>query len=139
MAVTEIEDRPSGLWRDAWRRLLRNRLAVAGLVVIAALVVVAVFGPWLSPYDFLSQNLDMRNQPPSFQHWLGTDDTSRDVLARIIYGFRLSVTFALIVALKGKAYYLGPAYPILFAAGRGAHLICWLLPCCGRCDQQARQ
>ena len=45
--MIDIEDKPSSLWRDAWRRLKRNRLAVAGLVIIAALVVVAVFGPSL--------------------------------------------------------------------------------------------
>jgi peptide/nickel transport system permease protein len=94
MTMIDIEDRPSSLWRDAWRRLRRNRLAVAGLVIIAALLVVAAFGPWLSPYDFLSQNLDMRNQPPSAQHWLGTDDLGRDVLSRLIYGARTAFMVA---------------------------------------------
>ncbi|HOZ34697.1 MAG TPA: ABC transporter permease, partial [Tabrizicola sp.] len=92
--MIDIEDKPSSLWRDAWRRLKRNRLAVAGLVIIAALVVVAVFGPWLSPYDFLSQNLDLRNQPPSAQHWLGTDDLGRDVMSRLIYGARTAFMVA---------------------------------------------
>jgi hypothetical protein len=94
MTMIDIEDRPSSLWRDAWRRLRRNRLAVVGLVIIAALLVVAVFGPWLSPYDFLSQNLDLRNQPPSAQHWLGTDDLGRDVLSRLIYGARTAFMVA---------------------------------------------
>jgi ABC-type dipeptide/oligopeptide/nickel transport system permease subunit len=105
MSMIDIEDRPSSLWRDAWRRLRRNRLAVVGLVIIAALIVVAVFGPWLSPYDFLSQNLDLRNRPPSFQHWLGTDDLGRDLLSRLIYGARtafvVSVGVTVVAVLIG--------------------------------------
>lgn len=99
MAMIDIEDRPSNLWSDAWRRLRRNKLAVAGLVIIAALVVVAVFGPWLSPYDFLSQNLDLRNQPPSAAHWLGTDDLGRDVMSRLIYGARTAFMVAVGVTI----------------------------------------
>jgi ABC-type dipeptide/oligopeptide/nickel transport system permease subunit len=103
MAMIDTDDRPTSLWRDAWRRLRRNRLAVAGLVVIAALVFVAAFGPWLSPYDFLSQNLDMRNQPPSGTHWLGTDDLGRDVLSRLIYGARTAFLVAVGVTVVAVA------------------------------------
>lgn len=95
MTMIDIEDKPSSLWRDAWRRLKRNKLAVAGLIIIAARVVVAVFGPWLSPYDFLSQNLDLRNDPPSSLHWLGTDDLGRDVMSRLIYGARTAFMVAI--------------------------------------------
>jgi peptide/nickel transport system permease protein len=97
--MIDIEDKPSSLWSDAWRRLRRNKLAVAGLVIIAALVIVAVFGPWLSPYDFLSQNLDLRNQPPSAAHWLGTDDLGRDVMSRLIYGARTAFMVAVGVTI----------------------------------------
>ncbi len=102
-ALPDIEDPPSSLWRDAWRRLRRNRLAVAGLVIIAALVIIAIFGPWLSPYDFLSQNLDLRNQPPSAAHWLGTDDLGRDVLSRLIYGARTALMVAVGVTVIAVA------------------------------------
>ncbi len=103
MAMIDTDDRPTSLWRDAWRRLRRNRLAVAGLAVIAALVFVAAFGPWLSPYDFLSQNLDMRNQPPAGTHWLGTDDLGRDVLSRLIYGARTAFLVAVGVTVVAVA------------------------------------
>jgi ABC-type dipeptide/oligopeptide/nickel transport system permease subunit len=103
MTMIDIDDKPSSLWRDAWRRLRRNKLAVAGLVIIAALVIVAVFGPWLSPYDFLSQNLDLRNQPPSAQHWLGTDDLGRDVMSRLIYGARTAFMVAVGVTIIAVA------------------------------------
>jgi ABC-type dipeptide/oligopeptide/nickel transport system permease subunit len=64
---------------------------------------VAAFGPWLSPYDFLSQNLDMRNQPPSGTHWLGTDDLGRDVLSRLIYGARTAFLVAVGVTVVAVA------------------------------------
>jgi ABC-type dipeptide/oligopeptide/nickel transport system permease subunit len=103
MAMIDTDDRPTSLWRDAWRRLSRNRLAMLGLVVIAALVLVAALGPWLSPYDFLSQNLDLRNQPPSGAHWLGTDDLGRDVLSRLIYGARTAFLVAIGVTVVAVA------------------------------------
>ncbi len=53
MTAFPTAERATNLWRDAWRRLLRNRLAVAGLAVIVTLIAVAAFGPWITPYDFL--------------------------------------------------------------------------------------
>jgi ABC-type dipeptide/oligopeptide/nickel transport system permease subunit len=97
------EDRPTSLWRDAWKRLKRNRLAVAGMVIVAALVLVAALGPWLTPYDFLSQNLDARNQTPSAAHWLGTDDLGRDVLSRLLFGARTAFLVAVCVTLIAVA------------------------------------
>ena len=86
-----------GLWRDAWRRLLRNKLAVAGMVVIGLLVLVAIFADLLAPYD---PNLLFPNQSyarPSPQHWLGTDDVGRDILSRLIHGARVSLAVAIFV------------------------------------------
>ncbi len=95
--ITPPEDRPNSLWSDAWRRLRRNRLAVAGLAVLAVLIFVAAFGPWLTPYDFLTQNLDARNLAPSLSHPFGTDDLGRDVLSRVIYGARTAFLVAVLV------------------------------------------
>ena len=93
------EEAPVSLGRDAWLRLRRNRLAMAGLAVIAALIVVAAFGPWLSPYDFLSQDQAARNASPSMAHWFGTDDLGRDVLSRVIYGARTALIVAVVVTV----------------------------------------
>jgi ABC-type dipeptide/oligopeptide/nickel transport system permease subunit len=95
--ITPPEDQPSSLWKDAWRRLRRNRLAIAGLAVIAMLVFVAAFGPYLTPHDFLTQNLDLRNASPSLAHPFGTDDLGRDVLSRVIYGARTAFLVAVLV------------------------------------------
>lgn len=99
----EAVERPTSLWRDAWKRLSRNRLAVSGLVLVLALVLVAAFGPWLSPFDYLSQNLDARSLPPNAQHWFGTDDLGRDVLSRLIYGARTAFLVAVCVTLIAVA------------------------------------
>ena len=94
-----MEDRPTSLWRDAWRRLRRNKLAVTGLWIVAVLVLVAAIGPWITPYDFLSQNLDARNLAPSLTHPFGTDDLGRDVISRVIYGARTAFLVAVCVTL----------------------------------------
>ncbi|MDR3471902.1 MAG: ABC transporter permease [Devosia sp.] len=91
------DEPPVNLWRDAWRRLRQNRLAVAGLAIIAVLSLAALFGPFITPYDYLSQNLDGRNLGPSLAHWMGTDDLGRDVFSRILYGARTAFIVAIVV------------------------------------------
>jgi peptide/nickel transport system permease protein len=78
--------------RDVVRRLLRHRGAVAGLFVILLFFAAALLTPSLSPYDPLAQNLDRRLQGPSPAHPLGTDDFGRDMLSRVMYGARISLT-----------------------------------------------
>lgn len=96
--ATAIEaDETVSLWSDAWARLTANKLAVIGLVIIALLIVVAIVGPWITPYDFLDQDLAARNQTPSFAHWLGTDDLGRDLLSRVIYGARTALFVSIVV------------------------------------------
>jgi peptide/nickel transport system permease protein len=73
-------------------RFRRNRLAVAGFAVIIGLTLLAVFAAYLHPQDPLAQSLTQRLQAPSGQHWLGTDDLGRDVLARLVYGTRVSLS-----------------------------------------------
>ena len=91
-------DRP---WLGAARRFLRHPGAVIGFLVLAAWVVVAIFAPLVAPYD-PSELVARARQAPSGQHWLGTDMLGRDVLSRIIYGARISISLGLIaVALGG--------------------------------------
>jgi peptide/nickel transport system permease protein len=78
--------------RDVVRRLLRHRGAVAGFVVILLFFAAALLAPLLSPYDPLAQDLNRRLQEPSSAHPLGTDDFGRDILSRVMYGARISLT-----------------------------------------------
>jgi peptide/nickel transport system permease protein len=74
-----------------WRRFKSNRGAVIGAAVLIVYVAVAVIAPWIAPYDPEQGSLAERIQPPSFQHWLGTDELGRDVLSRVLYGARIAL------------------------------------------------
>jgi oligopeptide transport system permease protein len=86
----------SSLWRDAWLRLSRNRPALAGFAVLTLFVLVAVLTPWMAPYDYAQQNLELGATPPSADHWLGTDIFGRDLLTQIMYGGRISLAVGFI-------------------------------------------
>jgi peptide/nickel transport system permease protein/oligopeptide transport system permease protein len=75
---------------DVWRRLRRNKLAMAGLVFIVLLVLVAVFAPLIAPYSITERSSEFR-QGPSSDHWFGTDRIGRDVFSRVVYGARVSL------------------------------------------------
>jgi peptide/nickel transport system permease protein len=77
--------------RRALRRLKRRKGAIVGLAVITLFIVVAVFAPWIAPYDPAAQSWSAVRKAPSLAHWLGTDDVGRDVLARVIFGARASL------------------------------------------------
>ena len=83
----------SSLWSDAWRRLLANKAAVAGGLVLLILIVLAIFAPWIAPHSYSYQNLDLGAQPPSAEFFLGTDTLGRDLFSRILYGARVSVSY----------------------------------------------
>ncbi len=89
-SVAQAEQGTS-LWKDAWRRLRKNRLALFGLAVLTAFILIALLTPWLAPYAYDSQNLDLGASPPSAEHWLGTDIFGRDLLTQIMYGGRISL------------------------------------------------
>ena len=95
----------SSLWRDAWRRLLRNKLAVAGGVVVVLLVLIALLADVLAPYSYTKTNFGRLNEEPTRDYPLGTDNLGRDLLSRMIYGARVSMLVGLgaqvIVVLVG--------------------------------------
>jgi len=78
--------------RDAWIRLTKNGLAMFGLVVIVLMTVMAVLTPWIAPYSYEGQDLNLGATPPSADHWFGTDVFGRDQLTRIMYGGRVSLS-----------------------------------------------
>ena len=88
--ITQAEQGTS-LWQDAWLRLRRNRLALFGLGVLSLFIVIALITPWIAPYGYAEQNLDLGASSPSAAHWLGTDIFGRDLLTQIMYGGRISL------------------------------------------------
>ena len=84
----------------SWLRFRRNHLAMLGLAITVALVLMAIFAPWLAPYDPIAQTLSERLQPPGTPgHWLGTDDFGRDIWTRILFGSRITLYIVLLVIL----------------------------------------
>ena len=83
----------------AWRRMRKNKPAMVGLVIIMVFVVVAVFANVIADYETvaLAQNPAEKLQPPSKDHWFGTDDLGRDVFARIIHGARISLSIGFVI------------------------------------------
>ena len=81
----------SSLWSDAWRRLLANKAAVAGGIILLFLIFLAIFAPWIAPHSYSYQNLELGAQPPSSEFLLGTDTLGRDLFSRILYGARVSL------------------------------------------------
>ena len=88
-------------WGDAFRRLLRNRLAFAGLLAVLAIVVLAAAAPLVAPHDPNAQSCATAGalSGPSSEHPLGTDNVCRDVLSRLVYGARVSLTVGIVTQL----------------------------------------
>lgn len=86
----------SSLWHDAWLRLQKNKMALAGLVVLVLMCLIALITPWIAPYAYEAQDLALGATPPSLQHWLGTDTLGRDLLTRLLYGGRVSLAVGFI-------------------------------------------
>ncbi|PYI53138.1 oligopeptide ABC transporter permease [Paenibacillus flagellatus] len=76
----------------AWGRFKQNKLAVVSLFIMAALILLALLAPVIAPYDPAEQDLLNRLKPPSAEHWFGTDDLGRDLLSRVLYGARVSLS-----------------------------------------------
>jgi peptide/nickel transport system permease protein len=106
----------TSLFRDAMRRLFRNKLAITGMLIMGTFLLTAILAPLIAPYDPIVQELVMRRRPPSQEHPLGRDDLGRDILSRIIFGARtslqvgvMSVGFAIVIGaiIGAVSGYLG--------------------------------
>ena len=76
-----------------------NRLTIAGLIIVAILVIVALFAPWIATYDVGATDLSIRYLGPSAAHWFGTDSTGRDIFSRVVFGTRISLQVGIIVVV----------------------------------------
>jgi oligopeptide transport system permease protein len=94
----EIE-KGASLWRDAWHRLGKNRLALISLFIFIAIALFCIVGPFLSPWDSRQQDLMQGAGGPSAAHWFGTDTLGRDLMVRVMEGGRISLLVGLIATL----------------------------------------
>ena len=79
--------------------LIGNPLAALGLFIVMLLIVTAILAPLIAPYSPIGQSLGNRLQPPSWAHWMGTDELGRDIYSRVVYGSRITLTIVLLVAV----------------------------------------
>ena len=121
-AVIAVRPVPSRTTTAVWRRLRRNRAALAGLGVLVVFALCGLLAPWLAPYDPYRPDLFGSLAGPSREHWLGTDELGRDILSRIIYGARISMVIGIISVAIGVvlgvpvglfAGYLGGRFDLL--------------------------
>ncbi len=94
----------SSLWKDSWNRLKRNRLAFVSAIFIGVVSLIAIFAQHLAPYSYETENVNLILAPPSWAHWLGTDDLGRDVLSRLIYGSQVSMAVGIFTAIVSLAF-----------------------------------
>lgn len=100
-ALAANRSRPRSLWSDAWARLLKNRAAVFGGVLVVALILAALTAPLIAPFDPIKQDLRSSLQPPSSTHFFGTDVHGRDIFSRVLYGAAISLRIGALGALIG--------------------------------------
>src|SRR5210317_2624004 len=101
----------SSLWSDAIYRLSRNKAAMFGAAILIVLIILAVLAPWIAPYSYSFQNLELGASPPSADHILGTDVLGRDLLSRILYGARISLLVGFVAT--GVALVIGVSWGIV--------------------------
>src|SRR5215208_419762 len=94
----ELSGPPVGFWSDAWRRLKRNRIALVAGGIIFLVFILAVAGPWLTPYTPFTQDLERQYREPSLSgFWFGTDEFGRSMFDRVWVGTRVSLYIAALV------------------------------------------
>lgn len=81
------------------QRFARNPLAMAGLLIVAVLVLTAIFAPWIATHDPLLSSLTARLKPPSAEYWFGTDHLGRDIFSRVVYGSRVTLLIVFLVSI----------------------------------------
>ncbi|MBQ7156041.1 MAG: ABC transporter permease [Synergistaceae bacterium] len=86
-------------WQDVRARLMKDPLAVLGLIVIVIILAMAIFGPVFSQYEYDAQDFMVSNEPPSFEHWFGTDMFGRDLFVRVMYGARISLAVGFLASM----------------------------------------
>jgi peptide/nickel transport system permease protein len=112
LGVELVEESPGA---RAWRRLIKRKGAVLGLIIIAGFVAIAVLAPVFAPFDPVQQSWTAIRKPPSLQHWFGTDESGRDLFSRVIFGARAS----LLAGLVSISIALGIGVPVGLLAGYG--------------------
>jgi len=107
-----VPERPEvNFWKDAFRRMCKNKMAVLGAIIIIALLILAIFAPYIAPYHYAEGSLKDNYAKPGDKYLLGADFMGRDVLSRIIYGTRISLSVGIVGALT--SFIIGILYGVI--------------------------
>ena len=113
------------LWQDAARQFVKNRLAIGGFVIIVLFVLAAILGPYVAPYDFLDQEIANALQPPTVEHWLGTDELGRDIFSRLLHGARTAALLGFASTAVGLLIGISVGTTAGFVGGRVDQFLMW--------------
>lgn len=109
---TVILERPEvNLWKDAFRRMCKNKMAVLGGIIIIFLLIISIFAPYIAPYHYADGSLKDNYAKPGAKYLLGADFMGRDLLSRIIYGTRISLSVGIVGAVT--AFIIGVLYGVV--------------------------
>ncbi|MFF2481275.1 ABC transporter permease [Paenibacillus sp. NPDC058071] len=86
-------------WKDAWIRLRSSKMSMVSLGILVLIIIMAIIGQWLTPHDYSTNDYNAINQPPSAEHWFGTDALGRDMFARTWMGAGISLQVGIYAAL----------------------------------------
>ncbi|KGR77915.1 nickel transporter permease [Ureibacillus manganicus] len=98
-----LNDKPvrKSRWLSFMKKLTKNKAAIAGATVVFTIMILAILAPLIAPYDPTHIDMSKKFQGPSSEHWLGTDDKGRDILSRLLFGSRISLTVGILSTLLG--------------------------------------
>lgn len=96
--IKQLKNKAVGPWQLAWERFRKNKVAVAGAIIFLIIVISVIVVPMMSQYEMSDFNLEDKNQPPSKEHLLGTDEQGRDIMLRLFLGGRISILVGLMAA-----------------------------------------
>lgn len=102
------EEKGTSLWKDAGKKLYRNKLAFSSAIIILLFMLFSMLAPYIAPYSYHEQNLEYGSQPPSLSHIMGTDDLGRDLFSRVLYGGRISFAIGLLATFV--SFIIGVSY-----------------------------
>ena len=109
--VIVLERPETNLWKDAFRRLCKNKMSVLGGIIIIILAILSIFAPYIAPYHYADGSFMNNYEKPGEKYLLGADFMGRDVLSRIIYGTRISLSVGMIGALT--SFFIGVLYGLI--------------------------
>ncbi len=126
------ESKHGNLWYEAWVRFSRNKLAMLGLIMVLILLVIAIFAPYIAPYDPFKQLIWTEGKAaklaaPSMKHLMGTDLYGRDILSRVIFGARISLQIGIFATIVSLMIGIPLGAMAGYFGGKVDDLISWLI------------